>query len=236
MTEFVITENIQNRINYFRRFPEIFLSVTAGAPSADLIFPDSLINPVMFSFRIHNAELGKTGNVCLVLSEEIYNQPMPDYGGADIAFLKQTVDYNDPHNDIGCAGVADGCVICPDALSFWLDPSSHKFVPILGIDHEPIDQETVDPMLQTLLGKIKQIPDIINVIIYQFTDPARLEKLGSTIAYKCYCYFGTSTDYDGLNNVAIVIPSQVYLDETYHNSTIENIKTLLAKALLTQQA
>jgi hypothetical protein len=236
MTEFVITENIQNHINYYRGFPEIFLSVTVGPPSSDLIFPDTLTNPVMFTFRIYNAEYGRTGDVQVIVPDTIYNAGVVDYGGADIEFLKQTIDYNDPHNDIGCAGLADGCVICPDILSFWIDPATHKLIPIMGIDHIPIDQTTVDPMLQTLLGNIKQIPDVTEVIIYQFTDPARLEILQSALAYKCYCYFGNATEFDGLNNVAIVLPSEVFLNEQYHSVTIENIKTLLAKAKLTQQA
>ena len=108
----------------------------------------------------------------------------------------------------------------------------------MGIHHVAVDQTTVDPMLQILLGKIKQIPDVTDVVIYEFNDPARLEKLEATVAYKCYCYFGngSGTEFDGLNNVAIVIPGNVFADETYHNATLENIKTLLEKALLTQQA
>jgi hypothetical protein len=106
----------------------------------------------------------------------------------------------------------------------------------MGIDHIPVDQTTVDPMLQTLLSNIKQIPDVTDVIIYQFNDLARLEILQSAVAYKCYCYFGNATEFDGLNNVAIVLPSEVFLNEQYHSVTIENIKTLLTKAKLTQQA
>jgi len=236
MTEFVITEKIQNLIDYFKGFPEIFLSVTAALPSSDLVFPDTLTNPVMFTFRIYNAEYGKTGDVKLVVPDAVYNLGVSDYGGADIEFLKQTIDYNDPHNDIGCAGLADGCVICPDTLSFWIDPETHKFIPIMGIDHIPVDQTTVDTMLQTLLSNIKQIPDVTDVIIYQFNDLARLEILQSAVAYKCYCYFGNATEFDGLNNVAIVLPSEVFLNEQYYSVTIENIKTLLTKAKLTQQA
>jgi len=184
MTEFVITEKIQNRINYFKRFPEIFLSVTAGPPSSDIIFPDSLINPVMFSFRINYAEVGKVADVELILSEETYNQDMPDYAGADIEFLKMVVNYNAPHSD---NGISNGCVLCPDVLAFWIDPATHKFVPIMGIHHEPTDQSTVDPMLQTLLGKIRQIPGIVDVVIYEFNDINRLSKMQSDFAYKCYC-------------------------------------------------
>lgn len=233
MTEFVITEKIQNRINYFRRFPTIFLSVTAGPPSSDIIVPESLVNPVMFTFRIHNEEAGKTADVQLILSEETYNEDMPDYAGADIDFLKQIVNYNAPHSD---NGISTGCVLCPDVLSLWIDPATHKFVPIMGIHHEPTDQTTVDPMLQTLLGKIRQIPGIVDVVIYEFNDPNRLEKMQSEFAYKCYCYFGESTGYDGLNNVATALPTNVYMEERYHEPTIENIKMLLEKALLTQQA
>ena len=233
MTEFVITEQIQNRINYFRRFPEVFLSVTASPPSSDILFPEWLNNPVMFTFTVHNAEAGKTADIQLILSEEIISQDMGDYGGADIEFLKMVVNYNAPHSD---NGIANGCVLCPEYLSFWLNPNTHEFVPIMGIHHEPTDQSTVDPMLQTLLGKIRQIPGIIDVAIYEFNDPERLTKMQSEFAYKCYCYFGESTGYDGLNNVATALPTNVYMDERYHEPTIENIKTLLANALLTQQA
>jgi hypothetical protein len=234
----VITENIQNLINHYRGFPEIFLSVTAGPPASDLIFPDSLSNPVMFTFRIYNSETEQTGDIRVIVPDTIYNAGVADYGGADIQYLKQAITYNDPSNDIGCLGLANGCVICPDTLSFWLEPDTHKFVPIMGINHIAVDQTTVDPMLQTLLGKIKQIPDVTSVVIYEFNDPARLEVLQTTVAYKCYCYFadGDNTEYDGLNNVAVVLPSEVYLNEQYHTVIIENIKTLLEKAQLTQQA
>jgi hypothetical protein len=238
MTEFVITEQLQNQINHYRGFTGIVLSVTVGPPAADLIFPNTLTNPVMFTFKIHNAESGQTGDIQVVVPDTIYNLGVVDYGGADVEFLKQAIGYNDPDNDIGCLGLANGCVICPDTLSFWIDTETHQFVPIMGIDHIPVDQTTVDPMLQTLLDKIKQIPGIVNVLIYKFNDPARLEKLETTLAYKCYCYFGdgNGTNFDGLNNVATVIPSEVYLNEICFDTVVENIKTLLEKALLTNQA
>jgi hypothetical protein len=233
MTEFVITENIQNHINYFRSFPETFLSVTAGPPSSELIFPDTLINPVMFTFRIYNNISGNTADVKIVIPEELYNQGVVDYGGAEIAFLKEVVNYNAPHTDNG--GISDGCILCPEFLSFWINPVDHKFVPILGHQHTPVDQTTVHPMLQVLLEKIKQIPGIISVSIYEYIDPARLEIMQTDHAYKCYCYFGESTGPDGFNNVATALPSNVYTDEQYHEPTIQNIKTLLATAILTQQ-
>ena len=235
MTEFVITENIQNHINHYRGFPEIFLSVTVGLPSSELIFPDTLTNPVMFTFRIYNDVTNKTADVKLVIPEEIYNQStVADYGGAEIAFLKEIVNYNAPHSNNN--GISDGCLLCPEFLSFWLDPTDHRFIPMLGHNHQPTDQTTVHPMLQALLEKIKQIPRIINVLIYEFTDPARLEIMQTDRAYKCYCYFGESTGPDGLNNIAVALPTNVYMDEQYHEPTIQNIKTLLETAILTQQA
>jgi hypothetical protein len=231
MTEFVITEKIQNLIDYYKRFSSTILSVTAGPPSSDLIFPDTLINPVMFTFSIYNDNINQTADVQVVVSEQLYNLGVVDYGGADIEFLKRAMTYNVPHAD---TGVDNGCVLCPDKLSLWLDPDTHRFYPMMGIDPNPVDQTTVDPRLQTLLGLIKQIPNVTEVVLYEYVDPKQLEKMQTDFSYRCSCYFGESTGIDGYKNVSVGIPKNVYENEIFYQSTIDNIKSLLEEAIQRQ--
>ena len=225
MEPLVITESIQNWINHLKNTPGI-VDVSFSHVPIDLLIPEVVTNPLLCTITLLRENNTDIGTARVVVPDSFYNgtpwNPVP------LQQFKYIAEYNVTMNQ------DPGCLLCPIELIEWLHPETGVLTPLFGINHNPVDQTTLHPNLQSIVTQVRSLEKVQDVLLYEYIDPEYLKKFDSEQAYKMYVYFGENTGFDGNNNVAFAIRKETYEASESIPFIVDNVRQLLNDAFSKQ--
>lgn len=221
---FEITEHLQQVINHLKTDPTIVDVAVYETPEGTRV-PSDLPNPLKFVFSVLSTSTGQVVDATLFVPDTVYNNP--NILNVPVAPFSSQLYFLITYDNSG-----DHCDLCNDQcrgdLNAYIDPVTMEFKPMLGFEHVPVELTTVDPELQLLVSKIKQIPDVTDVILYVINDDhVKLRIPSEADVYRCFCYYGDSRSVDGQDNISVALVREAYMDESHHDYEVLNITNLI---------